>query len=154
MNRSSRPSSARASAASPIATPTHAALAHGRGAQNRYAPRMASATASAASVSDITRPSFIQRLGATAAIPAASNPARSPATRRPISAISTTTPPPSTAIMNRCASRCSPPASNRSATHDTGVSASAVSGGCCAVSEPSRGSVNHSPRASWLACTL
>ena len=50
---------------------------------NRYVSRIASATASVASVSDITRPSLIQRLGYTAAIAAASSPARSPATRAP-----------------------------------------------------------------------
>ena len=148
---SNRPSSARASIASAMATPTHAAV-DGRGERmNRYVSRIASATASVASVSDITRPSFIQRLGYTAAIPAASNPARLPATARPSNPITSTTAAPKTVIVRRTGRRWSPPALSCSATHAVGVSASAVSGGCSAVCEPSRGSVKPSPRASVLA---
>ena len=46
--------------------------------------------------------------------------------------MSSTTPAPNTVIVSRCASRWLPPGSNRSITHDVGVSASAVSGGCSA----------------------
>ena len=154
MKGSSSASSARVRIARPHAPPSHAAFPHDGRSQSRYASRIASATASAASVSAITSPSFIQRFGYSAAIAAATSPARSPATRRPTRPISATTPAPKAAIVNRCASTCSPPASNRSATHEVGARAIGASGGCCAVSDPSRGSVNHSPRASWLACTL
>ena len=68
---------------------------------NRYVSRIASATASVASVSDITRPSFIQRLGYTAAIAAASSPARLPATARPSSPITSTTAAPNTVMVRR-----------------------------------------------------
>ena len=50
------------------------------------------------------RPSFIQRFGYSAAIAAAISPARSPATVRPTSAMSTTTPAPKNAIVSRCES--------------------------------------------------
>ena len=115
---------------------------------------MASATDRVANVSDITRPSLIQRLGYTAAIPAAMSPARSPATARPSNPMSRTTPAPNTVIVSRCARRWLPPRSKRSITHDVGVSASAVSGGCSACCEPSRKSVNPSPRAIVFACAL
>ena len=59
--------------------------------------------------------------------------------------MTSTTPAPNTVIVSRCARRWLPPGSNCSITHDVGVSASAVSGGCSAVWEPSRKSVKPCP---------
>ncbi len=154
MSGSSSPSSARASIANPMATPTHAAVDAFGVRMNRYVNRIANATARVASASDITRPSFTQRLGYTAASAAASSPARLPATARPSRPMTSTTSAPKIVIVRRIGSTLSLLASwppSCCASHAVGVSASAVSGGCSAVCEPSRGSVKPSPWASVLA---
>ena len=89
----------------------------------RYATRSARTTERTLSVSDITSPSFTQRFGYTAAIPAAIRPARLPATARPSSPMSATPTVPSTAIVIRCAFGFSP------LIHETGASTRTVIGG-------------------------
>ena len=122
MNTSSRPSSARASMARPMAAPTHAAFAHVGASQNRYDQQDRERHRERGERLRHHQAVVHPEVGRDRGDPAPrSTRARSPATRRPISAISTTTPTPSTAMMNRCASVCSPPSSNRSATHDAGV---------------------------------
>ena len=116
-------SSARASAPNPHTTPRPSAVSAVGFRAKRYARRSASTTASTLSVSDMTSPSFTHRLGYTAAIPAATRPARSPATARPRRPMRTTPTVPSNAIVSRCALGFHP------LIHETGASTMIVRGG-------------------------
>ena len=80
-------------------------------------------------VSDMTRPSFIQKLAYRAAITAAMTPARRPATRPARRPTTPTVAAPSTAISSRCASTGSSP-------KETGAATRTVRGGWSAASRP------------------
>src|SRR5579884_398934 len=118
-----RPSSARVRIASPHTAPSATTLVQDGRRATRYASMRASATVSAASVSDMMSPSLTQRFGYTAAIAAAISPSRSPANDRPSMPITTIPAVPMSVIDRRCA------VSSFGNSHDAGAIASAVSGG-------------------------
>src|SRR5690242_3732712 len=95
--------------ATPIATPSHHAFHREGRAQNVYAASRITETVRIVIDSDSSIPSLIQRFAYTAAIAAATSPARSPIIFRPVRPSTTTDAVPRKHDATRCAVTLHPP---------------------------------------------